>query len=161
MLPFGHGVRVGRRRGQRQKQKGECGMLQAPFRHTPFTVLLVGRAVRGRDFRHLFSALGTQNPALHRSLSLACWTSRVNILRPRNRAQVSCKWKSLVLWKMWAFRTPAQVKPSLLEWSLKLSSKHCRAKVEWKANKEAENWHQAPTMATKALSASQGRTQSV
>lgn len=59
------------------------------------------------------------------------------------------------------FRMPAQVKPSLLEWSLKLGSKHRRAKVEWLANKEAENWHWAPTMATKALRASQGRTQSV
>lgn len=86
-------------------------------------MLLVGRAVRGRDSRHLFSARGTQSPALHRSSSSACWTSRVNILRPRNRAQVSPKWKSLVLWKMRGFRTPAQVKPSLLEWSLKLGFK--------------------------------------
>lgn len=84
-------------------------------------------------------------------------------LTARNRAQVFCKWKSPVLWKMQGFigRQPAQVKPSLLEWSLKLGSKDRRAKVEWLANKKAENWHRAPTMATKALRASQGRTQFV
>lgn len=116
----------------------------------------------GRDSRHLFSALGTQSQALHRSLSSACWTSRVNILRP------GAELKSVVSGNHWFCgkcgalgRRPAQVKPNLLEWSLKLGSKHRRAKVEWLANKEAENWHRASTMATKALRASQGRTQSV
>lgn len=113
-----------------------------------------------RDPYHLLFALGVQSQALHRFLSSASWTSHVNILQHRNRAPVTCKWKSLVPWKVQGFRTPVQVRLSLLEGSLKpVSSKHRQAKVEWLANRETENWPWPPKMATKAPKASQGREQ--